>query len=720
MKNSSQLTNILFFFFLIISLSIQAQSFDFNLDTFKITRELLKTNPDSTYKTLEKFSDKPYLYNYLKGIYYKQKKDYELSNSHLLSSIKENKDNTNPLFLDAFYYIGYNYQHLGLLDSADYYFFKIIKLEKQFDNKAITPKALGSHGIVCRQKNKIDSAIYYINLANIEYQKQKDTLQLAIIQNTLGNIYQTFDVKLSIKHYTTALDLFQNLGLKKETAITEQNLGTIFTNQGKYEIALDYLKKAYQFFIDEDYLQYQIISLNNIGFTYLNLENYPKAEEHLLKAIEINTKYKNALAFSHLNLGTCYNLQQLYSKAETHLKKALSIAKENKLEYLMTEIYDNLVLLSAMQSNHSNFTKYFNLYKNLQKDIYDKDVADALAKYGNELETIETKNLLLIASKDKEIQQKELEKNKSELFIKNILLSFGLIVIILLIIMVFIIAKTNKKQKALQIIIEKRNAIIEKHNLDLEDIIKERTKELVIAKKKAEESDLLKSKFLANISHEIRTPLNSIMGFSDILCEGNTDPENIVRFSKIIRNNGSDLLNIIEDIIDVSKIESNAFNFDLQTIHLSEIIYSVENESMDKAKLFNKESKITLTTCFSEKDVLVKVDPYKLNIVFNKLINNAFQFTEEGFINIGSEIRNNKIYFYISDSGIGIPEEHLPKILEDFRKFHKDKHIQYRGLGIGLYITHHILLKMNSVLQIESTDGKGSTFSFELDIVNEA
>ncbi len=712
--------SLLFIFFIfIINLQLNAQVQNKENLNFEETKALLKTDIDSAYKEIQKFTEIPYQYNYLMGIYYKQTKDFQQSKSYLLLSIKENKNNKSPQYIDAYYYIGYNYQHLGLLDSADYYFIKLINIKSEFKDKTLKPKTLSSHGIVCRQKNKTDSAIYYINLAKVEYQKQNDTLGLARIENTLGNIYKPFNIKLAIKHYIQALNFYQYLGLKKETAIIKQNLGTIFTDQEKYEIALDYLKGAYQFFLDENYIQYQIISLNNIGFTYLNLEEYTEAEKYLSDAIQINTDYKNALAFSHLNLGVCYNIQKKYPKAKKHLNKALLIAKENNLEYLMIEIYNNLVSLSALQSNHSDFDNYFNIYKNLQKEVYNKEVTDVLAKYENNLEILETKNLLRLSEKDKKLKEQRISQNEKDLSNKNILISFSAIIILLLVAIIYIIYKTNKRQKHLRIIIQKRNAIIKKHNSDLEILVEKRTKELNIAKKRAEESNLLKSKFLANISHEIRTPLNSIMGFSDLLSESNVDLENIPRFSKIIRNNGFDLLNIIEDIVDVSKIEAGVLEFNLQVTKLSEITHSILNDNIDKAKYFDKETEINFVTNFSEEDLNINIDPYTLSIVFNKLINNAFQFTEEGTIEIGTEINKNTIRFYISDSGIGIPKEHLPKILEDFRKFHKDQHLKYRGLGVGLFITHHILLKMNSKLDIESKEGKGSTFSFILDIVKD-
>lgn len=714
MKNIFYLLSLisLFTFSQVIAQQKQADYLNFNK-----TKALIKTDLDSAYVEIQFFTNTTYQYDYLMGLYYKHKKEYQKSKSFLLSSIKENNYRKSSEYLDAYYYLGYNYRRLGMLDSGQYYFNEAIAAEKKLITKIITAKALGGLGIVFRQKNEIDSAIHYINLSNIEYKKLGDTLGLARVQNTLGNLYRNFDVKLAIKHYLKALNYYVLLNSRKEIAIIKQNLGLIFSDEEKYEIALDYLKDAYQFFVDEDYLQYQIISLNNIGYTYLNLEEYSEAEEILLKAIRINTEFTNALAFSYLNLGTGYKLQKHYSKAEVFLKKALIIAKDNQLEYLLIEIYHNLVFASSMQNKHKDFEEYFEAYNTVLEETQDENIKNALAKYENELETIETRSLLEIAIKDKKLREQEIEEHITSISTKNILIGLGGLIILLLIVVVVTIYRANKKRKEFNIAIQKRNTIIEKYNTELESIVEERTEELIIAKNKAEESDILKSTFLANISHEIRTPLNSIMGFSDLMSETEVDKENISKYGKIIRNNGFELLNIIDDIIDVSKIEANMFVCDIETIKHSSIISVIENENFEKSKYYSKGADIDFNTSFSEEDVHIKADLYKLNIVFNKLINNAFQFTEEGFINISSEIKNNKVHFSISDSGIGIPEERLSQIFENFRKYNNDQKVKYRGLGVGLYIAHHILLKMSSKLEVESVDGKGSTFSFKLDVV---
>jgi len=308
----------LYWLFLIIGGFISPQLFAQNeveyLD-FEKTKALIETNLDSAYTEIQFFKNTATQYNYLLGLYYKKKKDFKKSKSHIIKSIKINEERLSEKYIDAYYCLAYDYRRLGMLDSAQYFFMKLLKNEKGQEINLLKAKSLGGLGIVFRQKNEIDSAIYYNQLATTEYQNLKDTNGLARVQNTLGNLYRQFDTKLAIKYYMKALNLYEQLNSKREIAVIKQNLGLVFTDEEKYEIALDYLKDALQFFVDENYLQYQIICLNNIGFTYLNLKQYPNAEKNLLKSVEINSEYFNALAFSYLNLGTSYNLERKYSKA---------------------------------------------------------------------------------------------------------------------------------------------------------------------------------------------------------------------------------------------------------------------------------------------------------------------------------------------------------------------------------------------------------------------
>ena len=214
--------------------------------------------------------------------------------------------------------------------------------------------------------------------------------------------------------------------------------------------------------------------------------------------------------------------------------------------------------------------------------------------------------------------------------------------------------------------------------------------ELAEAIEKAEESDRLKTSFLANISHEIRTPLNAIVGFSNLVINNPTDPEMSKQFVNIIESSSNDLLNIIEDILDTSRIESGvvALNNSIVDVHklMSDLLLIFQNHMILKDKPVELKYKYPNA---SEK-VSVYVDGLRLKQILSNLINNAIKFTDEGEIEIGFQILDNNnnpnLQFYVKDTGIGIPVDKYEYIFERFRKIETDETKLYRGNGLGLYI----------------------------------
>ncbi|MFA5540459.1 MAG: ATP-binding protein [Bacteroidales bacterium] len=221
------------------------------------------------------------------------------------------------------------------------------------------------------------------------------------------------------------------------------------------------------------------------------------------------------------------------------------------------------------------------------------------------------------------------------------------------------------------------------------------------ALEKSIQSDNLKSKFIANISHEIRTPLNAIMGFSDLIIDSQ-DKDEQLEYKKIIRENNDLLLNLVNDIIELSEIESGFI--EMKRIRFDLKQFFDEMESLMKYK-FNDNIQFIIDS--PHKSCIVLLDKVRLSQIFKELINNALKFTTNGFIKIGYEVLDSKrIKFYIQDTGIGIKQENIPKIYDRFEKFDSYK----SGTGLGLPIIKAILEAVNAEFSIESIEGEGTVF----------
>ena len=233
--------------------------------------------------------------------------------------------------------------------------------------------------------------------------------------------------------------------------------------------------------------------------------------------------------------------------------------------------------------------------------------------------------------------------------------------------------------------------------------LKETEQKLIIARDKAEELDRLKSAFLANMSHEIRTPLNAIVGFSSLLAE--TDSRNERQeYIKIVQENNELLLQLISDILDLSKIEAGTFNFVYTNVDVNETCAEIiKSMSMKVSKGVELIFEEPLPECY------LYTDKNRFTQVISNFINNALKFTQQGCITLGYEqVSHQKIKFYVRDTGMGIPEEKQKSVFERFVKLNTF----VQGTGLGLSICKSIVSQMGGEIGVDSTEGIGSCFWF--------
>ncbi|MBI9059784.1 MAG: response regulator [Labilibaculum sp.] len=251
---------------------------------------------------------------------------------------------------------------------------------------------------------------------------------------------------------------------------------------------------------------------------------------------------------------------------------------------------------------------------------------------------------------------------------------------------------------------------------DISDI-KRTQQELLEAKKKAEESDKLKTAFLANMSHEIRTPMNAILGFSGLLASPANSPEKTKRFIEIISNAGEQLMTIINDIVDISKIESNQLNISLSKISVNKTlinIFDVLKKNAIEREKYNIELKLHLPK--NDQDYIIETDEIRFIQICNNLLNNSLKFTDKGIIEFGyrklSNDAKSHLEFYVRDTGCGIPEEKFDVIFDRFSQVTDE--IFREGNGLGLSITKGLISLLDGKIKLESTVNVGTTFYFTI------
>jgi signal transduction histidine kinase/ligand-binding sensor domain-containing protein/CheY-like chemotaxis protein len=273
-------------------------------------------------------------------------------------------------------------------------------------------------------------------------------------------------------------------------------------------------------------------------------------------------------------------------------------------------------------------------------------------------------------------------------------------------------ALLNKKQEE----ISAQNLELEKYRNYLEDIVRQRTKELIEAKDRAEESDKLKTAFLNNMSHEIRTPLNAICGFSALLLREGFSLEEKATFARTVTNNADSLLYLMDEILDMSLIETGQFVLTNEKFNVNKALIELENHYK-----FNEKEKLEFeyVNKNQDPDFVLFYDKKRFKHVFVNLLNNAFKFTESGYIRFGYKIVEKSVHFFVSDSGIGITDSQIDKIYDPFYKVENNASKLYRGAGIGLTTYRKIIEMMGGEIWVDSSLEKGSTFYFTLPLITE-
>jgi PAS domain S-box-containing protein len=244
------------------------------------------------------------------------------------------------------------------------------------------------------------------------------------------------------------------------------------------------------------------------------------------------------------------------------------------------------------------------------------------------------------------------------------------------------------------------------------EILKETNLELLKAKERAEESDRLKSAFLANMSHEIRTPMNGILGFADLLKEPDLSGEQQQEYIRIIEKSGARMLNIINNIVDISKIEAGLMELVMKESNINE-----QNDyifTFFKPEIEAKGIKFTLKNTLPTKAATLKTDREKLYAILTNLVKNAIKYTNEGSIEFGYHLKGDHLEFFVKDTGVGIHKDRQKAVFERFIQADIEDVKAMQGAGLGLAITKSYVEMLGGTIWVESEVGIGSTFYFTL------
>jgi signal transduction histidine kinase len=561
---------------------------------------------------------------------------------------------------NIYFLLGKAKYYLGEYEDANTQYLKALKLFEAENRDADIAKTLQNIGLIHHSlDNKVKASYYYHRALDINLKIGNDTNIAGLYQN-LGIIYyQNDDFEKALDYYEKSIHIYNELNQPDKIATTFSNIGLIQLKQEEYENAFESFHRSYELFESADLKLGKLWTLHNCGTAKLYLEHFDDARDYYNKSLELARDIKNPE-------GIISNLNAL------------------------TELSEQL------QDFKSAFY-YFSDYTEIRDSIHSSDLKERVA----ELETLYSL----------ETQEKELAEKNAELRRQKTQKSAILIVLFFMGIALSIIylAYREKKLSEIQIV---------SHKLDLENSLVQKNKELenqITERKIAEESDKLKSAFLANMSHELRTPMNAIIAFSNFMRDPELSQGKRDEYLDHITTAGDSLLRLIDDIIDIAKLEARQLKISISPVNINRLLretYKVFTNIKSKNK-YRAVLKLNIDTKI---DYIVNTDAIRVKQVVSNLLDNAFKYTPSGTIEFGMLIGQEWLEFYVRDTGIGIPKAKQESIFDRFSQVETELNRKFGGTGLGLAICKNLINLLGGEIWVESVARKGSIFRFTLPI----
>ena len=614
-------------------------------------------------------------------------------------------------------------------------FYKAIKTakeEQQLANKynflQLEAQAYKRIGVFSYYKGEIPNAIQAYQQALSYFLTIDDPIQQANLYNNIALAEMKLaNLEKALELFTLAAKRYQEFGSEADKVDVNYNIATLYINMNRYELA----KENFEQVIEQRKKLNDALGVAkaqaDLGIAYEKSGDYQQAEKFYLMGLayleEKNVKYEMVIIY--LNLAELYNITNKVDLAIKYANKAikLSLLHKNDDHYSM-----GLYLLALAKFSQGNYQQALDLAKQalhiakkvqspaniieihgIQSLIYSalNDPKQAIAHYRAFIKgQIDQSNNQLnsqLASYDsgqlkQQVSQLKQQKRLQELEIERSAQQRNFVVIVivgtLLVIFFVVYQRTSRKS-----------------TLELESKVKQRTNELEFLMQELKSANNVKSQFLANMSHEIRTPLTTVIGQAEAIINGDIPVEHIAKEVDIIHGNSLHLLELTNNILDLSKIEANKIDLELKKQNLHEILQQLANMFTRQATKKGLNFKVTHTL---PDPFYVEIDSFRVKQILINLCSNAIKFTPKGHVELTLTLKKSKLIFKISDSGIGMSRAQLQSVFDSFTQGDSSISRRFGGTGLGLCLSDQLAKIMGGSIDVESELNYGSDFVFTL------
>jgi len=668
-----------------------------------------------------------------------QQKDNTVAIKQLAQFLEQNgltpKQHINALLLKSRRHLSLNDFEQAMLSSQQAH-----QISRQTGHANLQAKADKLQGVITYFQGKYERALYFYQASLAYYQSinlshnidefannaiaQANLLNnIALVQTALG------DVNGALHSYQQAEPLYQRFGDEVDKVDVLYNIATLYISLRRYDLAISMLKQVIE---DRTVLadEYGVASARaDLGVAYKYSGQYQQAEQHLLTALDYFLQYehKYQIAAQMHNMAEVYYELGQMEKAKTYARQGVEISKEvghqkayvgclhtlAKISYYQGGIEEalgyiqqsniiakkmgyqgllneHLWLQSLIYAAQGKTVESIDLqlrYNNLRLTQANNQLNEQLARFESEKLTQQVASL----EQNKKLQQLQLTKSQQQ---RNfIMLGVAFVLVVL-----FFIYRRYLETRL-------KNA--------LETRVKQRTQALEFLTEELQQANLVKSQFLANMSHEIRTPLTAVIGQSEAIIHGDFEEGTLVKEVEVIHSNSLHLLQLINDILDISKIEAEKFELEERHYDLHQIIYELEDMFNEQAK--RKRLAFTVSHHLPS-PFIIKMDSLRLKQILINLCSNAIKFTDEGWVSLDIAIVDQTLFFTVEDTGIGMCEEQMAKIFNSFTQADNSISRRFAGSGLGLFLSMQLAKVMAGQITVTSQIGQGSTFILKLPI----
>jgi len=589
------------------------------------------------------------------------------------------------------YYQGYYPESLSFYQAALNYFQNLPQVQTK---KAIIETAIAKanlfNNIALVQTAQGDAIAALISYQQAEplYQRYGDEMDKIDVRYNIATLY------ISLRRFDLAITMFKQV-VNKRTALGDEygvakasaDLGVAYKYSGQYQQAKQYNLTALHYFQQHEH-SYDIASqLHNIAEIYYELGQADKALIYANQGAELSKELGHHKAYAgnlHV-LAKTYFYQGDIEQAFSYFQQANIIALKMGYQELINENLGLLTLIYAVEGKTAQALKSQLTYNNRRLKQANETLNEQLARFESDQLSQQVKNL---QQKTKLKQLQSVKTNQQRDFI--------ILGVILTLIVMFLGYRRYLESQLTK---------------DLEVRVKQRTKALEFLTQELQQANQIKSQFLANMSHEIRTPLTAVIGQSEAIIHGDFDHNSLLKEVGIIHSNSLHLLQLVNDILDLSKIEADKFELEVRQQNLHNIIHELEDMFTEQAVRKNLAFTVShhLPTPF-----IIDIDGLRLKQILINLCSNAIKFTKEGWVTLDIAMVDKTLFFTVTDTGIGMDETQMARIFKSFTQADNSISRRFCGSGLGLFLSMQLTKVMAGDINVTSQLAQGSTFILKL------